>query len=137
MSRQSSKQLSNVKGLGATKVTSLLDAFSKPFLVRGLKRETPEEPTIAISEAALSRKASETNAHAAQEPDEQAEEAGSPEWPDEDADRENDGRNAIGPSRSPGLSPEPERSVWRDPLDDDAEDGVDEEEGPAKRARVT
>ncbi|TYJ59104.1 hypothetical protein B9479_000093 [Cryptococcus floricola] len=38
MSRKSAKALSNVKGLGATKVTSLVDAFNKPFLVGGLKR---------------------------------------------------------------------------------------------------
>ncbi|WVQ81347.1 hypothetical protein IAT38_003470 [Cryptococcus sp. DSM 104549] len=38
ISRKSAKQLSAVKGLGATKVTSLIDAFNKPFLVGGLRR---------------------------------------------------------------------------------------------------
>nr|ODN90596.1 DNA excision repair protein ERCC-1 [Cryptococcus depauperatus CBS 7841] len=56
ISRKSAKVLSNVKGLGATKVTSLVDGFTKPFLVGGLRatasrdvaaslpRETTDDP---------------------------------------------------------------------------------------------
>ncbi|WVQ93045.1 hypothetical protein IAU59_000109 [Kwoniella sp. CBS 9459] len=48
ISRQSAKMFSNVKGLGAAKVTSLVDAFNKPFLVGGLRRSERDigEPRV-------------------------------------------------------------------------------------------
>lgn len=39
IARQQAKALSGVKGLGAAKVTSLVEAFHKPFLAGGLKRK--------------------------------------------------------------------------------------------------
>ncbi|WRT69257.1 uncharacterized protein IL334_006241 [Kwoniella shivajii] len=50
LSRQPSKILSNVKGLGSTKVTSLIDAFNKPFLVGGLRKEDMSQGPAGISE---------------------------------------------------------------------------------------
>ncbi|WVW79555.1 hypothetical protein I302_101524 [Kwoniella bestiolae CBS 10118] len=129
ISRQPSKILSNVKGLGATKVTSLVDAFNKPFLVGGLKTVS------TASEKDVSNENGKTTITEVQE-----EEIGSPDWPAEEEEEEEENvpeprRGRIpSPSRSPGLSPEPrgEENVWQDPLDDDEED----EQPSSKRARV-
>ncbi|RSH95075.1 ssDNA endonuclease and repair protein rad10 [Saitozyma podzolica] len=54
ITRQPSKVLSNVKGLGATKVTSLVDAFNKPFLVGGLKRTEDDKGASTSASASTS-----------------------------------------------------------------------------------
>lgn len=143
-----------MKGLGATKVTSLIDAFNKPFLVGGLKREPPEENGSSAS------KRMRTDGPGAEEG---GVAAASPEWPEIlDDDPEDDaadnadgagsereaepsrGRERV-PSRSPGQSPEagrngsganrngnegggdaPPLAAWRDPLDDEDDDEVDD-----------
>ncbi|KAK8844150.1 hypothetical protein IAR55_006944 [Kwoniella newhampshirensis] len=153
ISKQSAKVLSNVKGLGATKVTSLIDAFNKPFLVGGLRREE----RAAGNPSAVSEKERRAVGSAGNKGDETAEaEAenengpiGSPDWPEEaeeeelnDADESTRSVRGREPSRSPGVSPElgavnaeglgPE--IWQDPLDGD---GDEDDDGPAtKRARV-
>ncbi|WWC98153.1 hypothetical protein V866_005044 [Kwoniella sp. B9012] len=125
ISRQPSKILSNVKGLGATKVTSLVDAFNKPFLVGGLKTTTDTTASATEDGSKSNEKTSEN--------------IGSPDWPideeeeEEEAIPENRRSRRHSPSRSPGLSPEPrEQDVWQDPLDLEDEDG----ERSSKRARV-
>ncbi|ODO04761.1 hypothetical protein I350_05371 [Cryptococcus amylolentus CBS 6273] len=92
MSRKSAKALSNVKGLGATKVTSLVDAFNKPFLVGGLKR--PEKTT-----SPRGQQGSEESIYVGSSPDPSVAQDGV-----NGADGEMDGA-----------------AVWRDPLDDDDE----------------
>ena len=155
ISKQSSKVLSSVKGLGATKVTSLIDAFNKPFLVGGLKRESADEnESPAVKRMRTDGPGAEDVGVA----------AASPEWPEIlDDEREDDDADAAGteengdraepsrgrervPSRSPGQSPEAARTgngadqngdetdeealplaAWQDPLDDDDdEDNIDE-----------
>jgi hypothetical protein len=102
-------------------------------------------------------------AEASLEEEGEAEETrGSPDWPDEDIEDDEDAaremameemipsRRGRAPSRSPGLSPElqPIRegapgdaggSAWRDPLDEDDDDdneaGEDEDEPASKRAK--
>ncbi|OCF56284.1 DNA excision repair protein ERCC-1 [Kwoniella mangroviensis CBS 10435] len=130
ISRQPSKILSNVKGLGATKVTSLVDAFNKPFLVGGLKTTTD---TTSLRTEGGSNSNEKTS-----------EDIGSPDWPADEEEEEEQGEEeeAIpgsrrgrrrSPSRSPGLSPEPrDQDVWQDPLDQEDEDG----EPSSKRVRV-
>jgi DNA excision repair protein ERCC-1 len=154
ISKQPSKVLSGVKGLGATKVTSLVDAFTKPFLVGGLKRgESSSQPTNPLSAAGASR----VDGPGAEVPPpaKVPSPVGSPDWPDEDPEDEEAEAPVISPSiprdrapsRSPGLSPEAAPldgegedragvAVWKDPLEDD-EDEDDEDEGPApKRSRL-
>ncbi|WVO15355.1 hypothetical protein L204_103011 [Cryptococcus depauperatus] len=48
ISRKSAKVLSNVKGLGATKVTSLVDGFTKPFLVGGLRATASRDAAAGL-----------------------------------------------------------------------------------------
>ncbi|WVQ74467.1 hypothetical protein IAR50_004068 [Cryptococcus sp. DSM 104548] len=116
MSRKSAKALSNVKGLGATKVTSLIDAFNKPFLVGGLKRpeKTAAESASAIAIASGSGSGSGTGR----------------------GREESIFVGSSSPVLDPGAGGEAEgEGVWRDPLDDDDEEG--EGEGPAaKRSRM-
>lgn len=149
---QSSKVLSNVKGLAAVKVTSLVDAFNKPFLVGGLRR--PDDVTGKGKEKAVDPRPNGTGRHGGQEDHEEVEEeepAGSPDWPDEPDepdDRPPSPPRGRVPSRSPGLSPEPREvgagevgadnegvsGVWQDPLEDEEDEDKD---GPlAKRART-
>ncbi|KAK1922718.1 putative mating-type switching protein swi10 [Papiliotrema laurentii] len=115
ISKQSSKVLSTVKGLGATKVTSLIDAFNKPFLVGGLKREGADEaPTpVILNDTPVT---ASNDGPGEQDP----EPVGSPDWPDEPAEDEEEGKRV---------------EAWKDPLD---EDDVEEEEAPAtKRPRIS
>ncbi|WVR08906.1 hypothetical protein IAU60_005965 [Kwoniella sp. DSM 27419] len=155
ITKQSGKILSNVKGLGAAKVTSLVDAFTKPFLVGGLRRSQKAvgEPRIVIEKERRAVSGVETT-------DEDGEPAlgsgdaedadardGSPDWPDEEDEEEplaepSRQRERV-PSRSPGLSPQPElgqvtseNAVWQDPLDEDEEAEEETVEPSSKRARV-
>jgi DNA excision repair protein ERCC-1 len=129
-----------VKGLGATKVTSLVDAFNKPFLVGGLKRE-PADGTDSPA-----NKRMRTDGPGAEDG---GVAAASPEWPeilddepeDDDADdgdaEPSRGRERV-PSRSPGAASNGRAAdesqegttrgasplaAWQDPLDDADEDG--------------
>ncbi|WWC91020.1 uncharacterized protein L201_005960 [Kwoniella dendrophila CBS 6074] len=152
ISKQPSKVLSNVKGLGAAKVTSLVDAFNKPFLVGGLRKEGKSKGTIDIGQKESrafiavdsdTRKKNGRNGRDSHN-DEEIEivdDTGSPDWPDEDEEEQE--QEAIpptrgriqSPSRSPGLSPEPrisDQGVWQDPLDDEDDD----DEPTNKRPRV-
>ena len=136
---QPSKVLSNVKGLAAVKITSLVDAFNKPFLVGGLRR--PEEP-IRQAKGFEPPQSYENNDPGTEE----QEPVASPDWPDESDGSDVPFRSSPrgkGPSRSPGLSPEPQDGggrdgdttrgahAWHDPLDDgeDGEDGEGEIDG--------
>ena len=137
ISRQPSKVLSNVKGLGATKVTSLIDAFTKPFLVGGLKRDVPSTEPISSVPTGIEGHRTES-----------LDPIGSPEWPD-DPEEELDAQDPppvtfVDPDRAQSQSPEArpvegdgevERNsnVWKDPLDDEDDEPV---EPVAKRARV-
>ena len=153
--------LSNVKGLAAVKVTSLIDAFNKPFLVGGLHRPEAGANGEAVRKAMTAENVSADGFGQ----EEVAEGNGSPDWPeqqDEPSRRTNRGRT---PSRSPGLSPERRDVIldgpgedgrgaaeaWHDPLEDEEdptangshqrededEDEDEDESGPAtKRARV-
>ncbi|WWC63816.1 uncharacterized protein I303_106421 [Kwoniella dejecticola CBS 10117] len=152
LSRQPSKILSNVKGLGATKVTSLVDAFNKPFLVGGLRKQDKDAETGIVNVAEKDRQAVGTarpiyDREDRGEEDVQDEEGpGSPDWPDEEEETAESARTrkrVDSPDRSPGLSPEPrilpDERVWQDPLDDDDGDGDggDDEEMPSsKRSRI-
>ncbi len=127
-----------MKGLAAVKVTSLIDAFNKPFLVGGLRR--PEDTTGMGKEKGVEPTETRIDGPGAEE----LEPIGSPDWPDEpDEPPRSRGRGRT-PSRSPGVSPEargggdgdgeglPGAAAWRDPL----EDGEDDGQPVAKRARV-
>jgi len=133
-----------VKGLAAVKVTSLFDAFSKPFLVGGLHR--PEEAKGKGKERAVDPTTKRVDGPGAEETDP----IGSPEWPDERDDVEEGSRSlARGrvPSRSPGVSPEQKgggdgdggealgNGAWHDPLEDE-EDEEDEDEGDGEDGEV-
>jgi len=136
-----------VKGLGATKVTSLVDAFTKPFLVGGLKRgDSNQTGETTVSTRIDGPGAAELEA------------AGSPEWPEEDVDEEGVSERAVGRGRERVRSRSVEEmrngaeengrteessadGAWKDPLDDDEEDEEVYAEagdgGPSrKRARV-
>ena len=140
-----------MKGLGATKVNSLVDAFNKPFMVGGLKRADgtvrPASDLTASKEVSTSdrvdqqdvRAGSSTSGSGNGPADAVADEevVGSPDWPsdveeDEEAERPvGRGREAV-PSRSPPPVAN-EDTVWHDPLDDDEDDEADGP--PAKRRR--
>jgi DNA excision repair protein ERCC-1 len=151
--KQPSKVLSGVKGLGATKVNSLVDAFNKPFMVGGLKRSDgtvrPASDLTAEKEVSTSNRVDQQeaaagpsrkgNGHA--EEDEEA--IGSPDWPS-DVDEDEEGQEAertIGrgrekvPSRSPPPIAMEENAIWQDPLDDDDGDGDEADGPPTKRRR--
>ncbi|ORX39280.1 restriction endonuclease type II-like protein [Kockovaella imperatae] len=143
--KQPSKLLSNVKGLGATKVTSLLDAFNKPFLVGGLKRKAEDSAPEII-----------TSSNVRHSNDERIEDIHSPDWPMDDMDAEDalrdteiERQRGRAPSRSPDIGPGdesgddevrgPPADVWKDPLDDEDDEDDDDELGSgssSKRARV-
>lgn len=74
------KVLSNVKGLGSVKVTSLVDAFNKPFLVGGLKRA--ERGEVSASEG-VQGDGNDTAVESSKARPVQA--VGSPEWEDDGA----------------------------------------------------
>ncbi|WWC72887.1 uncharacterized protein I206_106851 [Kwoniella pini CBS 10737] len=145
ISKQPSKILSNVKGLGATKVTSLIDAFNKPFLVGGLRKEDKNGEGI-VNVAERDRQAVGS---ARMEGNEEItiEDIGSPDWPDEvDPEEEEEEpirtrKRVSSPSRSPGLSPEPriqlDDAVWQDPLDDDDDENDPGDQPSTKRTRVS
>lgn len=119
-----------MKGLGKTKVETLVDAFHKPFLVGGLRRkedggegdafteDVAGRPIPAVPEtgATTSTAALRTNGKGKERADAGEEEGGdvpgSPDWPDEIEDDESEEaapvprRRGRSPSRSPGLSPE-------------------------------
>jgi len=149
-----------VKGLGATKVNSLVDAFNKPFMVGGLKRTDgtvrPASDLTASKEVSTSDRVDQQgaeagpsgsgsgngNGHENGQADEDEEVGGSPDWPsdveeDEEVERPvGRGREAV-PSRSPPPVAN-EDVVWHDPLDEDDEDDEDGDiaDGPpAKRRR--
>ncbi|WWD21189.1 hypothetical protein CI109_105673 [Kwoniella shandongensis] len=150
ISKQSAKVLSNVKGLGATKVTSLIDAFNKPFLVGGLRRDEKAKGTPAVISEKERRAVGSAGDQGKETAEVEAEPIGSPDWPEqpeEEEEEEEEEEQPIRqarrrePSRSPGLSPELggvdtealALGIWQDPLDLDE----DEEDGPStKRARV-
>lgn len=147
--------MSGVKGLGATKVNSLVDAFNKPFMVGGLKRADgtvrPASDLTASKEMTTSDRVEEAQARA--DADEEGDGAGpsrpkrkeqddvevigSPDWPSEvDEDEEEETQVGRGREKVPSRSPPPIAGdlddVWHDPLEE--EDG--EETGPpAKRRR--
>ena len=138
VTRQPSKVLSSVKGLAAVKVTSLIDAFNRPFLVGGLRRpENENEKGKAMAPAPLRIDGPV---------DDDLDPIGSPDWPEEADEPPVERSRGRTPSRSPGGSPEPlgglnrggegrpEAEAWRDPLevDEDGEDGPPE----AKKARM-
>jgi DNA excision repair protein ERCC-1 len=148
-----------VKGLGATKVNSLVDAFNKPFMVGGLKRADgtvrPASDLTASKEVSTSDRVDQQGAEAGPsgsgsgngngnengQADADEEVVGSPDWPsdvedDEEAERPvGRGREAV-PSRSPPPVGN-EDVVWHDPLDEDEddEDGDVADGPPAKRRR--
>jgi DNA excision repair protein ERCC-1 len=154
--------LSGVKGLGATKVNSLVDAFNKPFMVGGLKRVDgtvrPASDLTASKEVSTSDRVDNqqqpegssrngmADKAAVVDEEEDVERIGSPDWPSDVDDEDGEeverpvarGREAV-PSRSP--SPESrtrtrtdgQDEVWRDPLDDDEDD--DETSAPASKRR--
>lgn len=115
MSSQSAKMIATVKGLGPTKVNTLVDAFSKPFLVGGLKRGAEDDGsalesggvTSAIPGTGISTTRSEERpakkakgkAKAVEEERAGSEKRmGSPDWPDEEEEEE---REAVDDVDSP------------------------------------
>jgi DNA excision repair protein ERCC-1 len=147
--------LSGVKGLGATKVTSLVDAFNKPFMVGGLKRSDgtvrPASDLTASKEMTTSDRVEEAQARAeadgeggqvtgpsksrGQEQDD-VEEMGSPDWPSDVDENEEEMQVGRGTEKVPSRSPPPIAGdlddVWHDPLEE--EEGEDTGP-PAKRRR--
>lgn len=114
--------MSNVKGLGATKVTSLIDAFTKPFLVGGLRR--PEREKTAQEKQA--DKEAVTFA---------GDDMTDPTRSLELAVGNNDGNKRQMTDEVKGEDMV-SGQVWHDPLDDEDDDKVAEEEPIAKRARI-
>ncbi|KAL1406209.1 ssDNA endonuclease and repair protein rad10 [Vanrija albida] len=146
--QQTNHSLGAVKGLGPVKVVSLLDAFNKPFVAGGRRKAAAVSTSVSTApQATAPADGAETEKHDEEggftPPPEVADTAveaqGSPDWPEVDPPtpptptRPRD----TGPSRSPSVEPDPERTatdaVWDDPLADDSDD----DEGPvAKRPRV-
>lgn len=146
--------LSGVKGLGATKVNSLVDAFNKPFMVGGLKRADggtvrPASDLTASKEVSTSDRVDQQTSEAGpsgnvngngHEEANQPEDTGSPDWPsdvEDDQDEDLEAERPVGRGREkvPSRSPPPianEDVVWHDPLDDD---GEEDDDPPAKRRR--
>ncbi|OXH30245.1 DNA excision repair protein ERCC-1 [Cryptococcus neoformans] len=122
ISRKSAKSLSNVKGLGATKVTSLIDAFTKPFLVGGLRR--PEREKTAQEKQADEEAAAFADGDMA-DPTESLELAVG----NHDANERQVTDEVKGGDMVSGQ-------VWHDPLDDEDDDKVVGEEPISKRARI-
>lgn len=144
MVSQPAKSLSGVKGLGATKVTALVDAFHKPFLVGGLRRRGQEKEDKLIVAMPTSAVLADTGARPgssgeAVRPRENPHENGgtitaqadpvSPDWPDEEdqedsfdppVDTSSYGRGRA-PSRSPGLGPELQAVQTNDSVQRDEE----------------
>lgn len=150
MSSQSAKMIATVKGLGPTKVTTLVDAFTKPFVIGGLKRSEQEAGTgsstsggakeIPVgSEAGASGRSraagngakSSSNGGGkgkgkAKEVVEDDEDIGSPErfnspdWPSDPSDEEGEEAEERGASGTAKGS-----AVWKDPLEDDDADSED------------
>lgn len=114
--------MSNVKGLGATKVTSLIDAFTKPFLVGGLRQ--PEREKTAQEKQA--DKEAVTFA---------GDDMTDPTRSLELAVGNNDGNKRQMTDEVKGEDMV-SGQVWHDPLDDEDDDKVAEEEPIAKRARI-
>jgi len=140
--------------LGATKVNSLVDAFNKPFMVGGLKREDgtvrpasdlTASKGVSTTERVNAQAGSSNGNGPANVPGEQeveSEPVGSPDWPsdvevedDEDEDERPvaRGREKV-PSRSASPGPETngDAEVWRDPLEDDEDE---ETAAPASKRR--
>lgn len=114
--------MSNVKGLGATKVTSLIDAFTKPFLVGGLRR--PEREKTAQKKQADEEAAAFADGDMA-DPTESLELAvGNHDANERQVTDEVQGGDMVS------------GQVWHDPLDDEDDDKVVEEEPISKRARI-
>ena len=137
--------LANVKGLGATKVASLVDAFNKPFVVGGLKRDRSELGAPQVIVAAVPEQGVTTVPDFDTELGRGETVPGSPDWPENEQEGQdqaeettsvNTGRRQRTPSRSPGLSPEPRAAdestegAWRDPLEDEDDEPV------SKRAKT-
>lgn len=155
--RQPSKVLAGVKGLGATKVNSLLDAFNKPFMIGGLKKADgtarPATDLTAAKEMSASVQTAKAAGHdsvstaeqAVEDPASTGERNGSPDWPSDDEGNggdDDDGEEAprpIGRGREkvPSRSPPPTGNgeVWEDPLDDGVSDQDPDDGPPTKRAR--
>ncbi|AFR96181.1 DNA excision repair protein ERCC-1 [Cryptococcus neoformans C23] len=125
ISRKSAKSLSNVKGLGATKVTSLIDAFTKPFLVGGLRR--PERKKTAQEKQADEEAAAFADGDMA-DPTESLELAVGNYDANERHERQVTDEVKGGDMVS--------GQVWHDPLDDEDDDKVAGEEPISKRARI-
>ncbi|KIR52661.1 DNA excision repair protein ERCC-1 [Cryptococcus gattii Ru294] len=119
ISRKSAKSLSNVKGLGATKVTSLMDAFTKPFLVGGLRRSERGKTKQTDKEAAT---------------------FGDDDIADLTENVElaagNKGANERHVSDEVQGGDMVSGQVWHDPLDDEDDDTAAGEEPVLKRARM-
>ncbi|KIR82546.1 DNA excision repair protein ERCC-1 [Cryptococcus gattii E566] len=119
ISRKSAKSLSNVKGLGATKVTSLMDAFTKPFLVGGLRRSERGKTKQTDKEAAT---------------------FGDDDIADLTENVElaagNKGVNERHVSDEVQGGDMVSGQVWHDPLDDEDDDTAAGEEPVLKRARM-
>lgn len=111
--------MSNVKGLGATKVTSLIDAFTKPFLVGGLRRSERGKTEQADKEAATF---GDDDIADVTESVESA--AG------------NKGANERHVSDEVKGGDMVSGQVWHDPLDDEDDDTTAGEEPVSKRARM-
>jgi DNA excision repair protein ERCC-1 len=154
MSSQSAKMIATVKGLGPTKVNTLVDAFSKPFLVGGLKRgvedggsgglesggvtsATPNKGTsTSRSDERPTKKAKGKEKAVEEERAGSDERMGSPDWPEEE---EEDDGPCTGDSNSPVIVSENGNDgevsgagkgseVWRDPLEDDEPDSEPEQD---------
>lgn len=143
MARQPSTILTSVKGIGPTKTLSLYRAFNEPFVAGtrskpSISRIPPIEDRPAKSNPQTTLAASLQQGTAT---------LPSPPGPmplSPIVDTEHIPRTPPtptrpvdeGPSRSPSVEPDPERTateeVWHDPLDDDS----DSDEPAAKRARI-
>lgn len=111
--------MSNVKGLGATKVTSLIDAFTKPFLVGGLRRSERGKTEQTDKEAATF--GDDDIADLTESVELAAGNKGANER--YVSDEVNGGDMVSG-------------QVWHDPLDDEDDDIAVGEEPVSKRARM-
>ncbi|RXK35828.1 hypothetical protein M231_06922 [Tremella mesenterica] len=130
IAKQPPKVLANVKGLGAAKVTSLVDAFTKPFLVGGLKRDEGSKTSVAAvtdQRVAIAPERAQTNASQVKGDSETLIDLGREVEADK-SDLSRHQKRGTASSRSPGLSPELRPSItidsppWADPLDDEDDD---------------
>jgi DNA excision repair protein ERCC-1 len=135
-------------------VTSLIESFTKPFLVGGLKRKRQMSAGTVIGTVASLVNRDQTALVSHDEDEERVDQVGSPDWPDSNEEpqlTEKPPYRGRSPDRSPGLSPDARAlvdgefatigMVWKDPLEEDDDEDDDDYDGrlspPSRKMQKT